>query len=77
MLEHIKQKITSLGDLVDSGSVNISLLNDFNWLIQQVEEKQEGLKEIENITEGLTLFNPTYEKIYNIAINAIGGNEDD
>lgn len=62
MLEHIKQKITSLEDLVDSGSVNISLLNDFNWLIQQVEEKQEGLKEIENITEGLTLFNPTYEK---------------
>lgn len=41
------------------------------------EQLEKALKEIIAITEGLTVFNPTYEKIYNIAISAIGGNKDD
>lgn len=41
------------------------------------EQLEKALKEIIEITEGLTLFNPTYEKIYNIAISALGESEND
>ncbi len=39
MLDAIKRKVKSLEELVDEGTVGVSLLNDFNWLIQQAEER--------------------------------------
>ncbi len=36
----------------------------------RVKQLKAALNEIENITIGLTEFNPTYERIYNIARKA-------
>ena len=43
-----------------------------------INELEQALKEIQAITKGLTEFNATYEKIYNIANKALsGGNTHD
>lgn len=52
MLEAIKRKKQSLEELVDNGSVNVSLLNDFNWLIGQAEKLEALVNGSTEITNG-------------------------
>lgn len=39
---------------------------------ERFEKMQEALKQIEDITQSLTEFNPTYERIYNVARKGLG-----